>query len=401
MNTTVKMILAALPCLLQTAHAAEWAGFAGLDVRLFAESTAYPNQNTSVAGPSVMVQPEFRHEWNNAADRFTAIPFARYDSLDSNRSHWDVRELNWLHQSDNWSVQAGVGKVFWGVAESRHLVDIINQADFVENLNAEEKLGQPMLNLNIPSDYGNFNLLYLPYFRERTFPAANGRLRFELPVDTENPNLNSISHWHPDWAARWSRTFGDWDVGLAYFNGVGREPRLVPHFSEGYFRPPSALIPNYDIINQASLDVQAALDNWLLKLEALTRSGQGKRFAAVVAGFEYTQYGVFESSADLGFLLEYQYDGRDPSAPPTPSDNDIFLGTRLSLNDPQNSQLLVGMMMDANTQSTVVSVEASRRLGDQWKIEIESRLFVNVPPTDILTGLRKDDYVQLRLMRFF
>lgn len=388
-------------------QASELSGFAALDLRLFTETAAFSSQNPSFANPSVVLQPEFRHEWNSSSDRLTVIPFGRYDSHDSNRSHWDVRELNWLHRSEGWNLQAGVGKVFWGVTESRHLIDIVNQTDFVENINSEEKLGQPMLNLNIPTHYGNFNVLYLPYFRERTFQAANGRLRFELPVDTNNPDLHGINHFHPDWAMRWSRTFGDWDVGVAHFSGVGREPRLVASFpNQSLF--PTALIPTYDVINQTSLDVQGALANWLLKLEAMTRSGQGRRFAAVVAGFEYTQYGIFESKADVGLLMEYQYDGRETStpraasdAPPTPSNNDVFLGTRVSLNDEQDAQLLLGATVDVDTQATVVSFKGSRRLGDHWKIALESRLFKNIPRTDILTGMSKDDYVQIRLVRFF
>jgi hypothetical protein len=392
-------------CLLGTAvmagdiRAAEWSGFAAVDVRLFPEAALFPEQNDKFISPSVMLQPEFRHEWNSGTDRLTVIPFGRYDSLDKNRSHWDVREFNWLHQDNNWDIRAGVGKVFWGVTESRHLVDIINQTDFVENINSEEKLGQPMVNLNISSDYGNFSLFYLPYFRERTFPAPRGRVRFSLPVDEDNPEFNGVNHWHQDFAGRWSRTFGDWDIGVAYFRGVGREPRLTPRFDNGPI--PTALTPTYDLINQTSLDVQGALGNWLLKLEAFTRGGQGKRFAAVVGGFEYTHYGIADRNADLGLLMEYLYDGRDQTAPPTPFNNDLYVGARLALNDEQNSQMLVGVTVDLETQATVLSIEASRRIGDKWRIELEARLFKNIPPTDILTGMRQDDYVQLRIARFF
>jgi hypothetical protein len=408
MNNKASVFSALLALASGAAQTAEWSGYTALDTRLYAETAAFPGQNTSFAAPSIALQAEFRHEWNQGADRFTAIPFGRYDSLDGHRSHWDVRELNWLHQGNGWNVQAGVGKVFWGVAESRHLVDVINQTDFVENINAEEKLGQPMLNVNVPTAYGNFNVLYLPYFRERTFPSSNGRLRFSLPVDTDHPDRNGISHWHSDWAVRWSRTFGDWDVGIAHFSGVNREPRLVPYFAKGNTAPPIALTPNYDLMNQTSLDVQGALGNWLLKLEAMTRSGYGNRFAAVVAGFEYTHYGVVGSSADLGLLLEYQYDGRDKFSTsklandlPTPFDNDVFLGTRLALNDEHNTQFLLGINIDINTQATMLGLEASRRLGDKWKIELESKLFKNIPDTDIISGMRKDDYVQIRFMRFF
>ncbi|WP_347989420.1 hypothetical protein [Methylomonas sp. AM2-LC] len=407
------IIFAIVLCLpVSNSQAAEWSGFAGLDTRFFTEPAAAATQNSSFADPSLMLQPEFRQEWSAGRDRFTAIPFARYDSLDTNRSHWDVREFNWLHKEDRFTVKAGVGKVFWGVTESRHLVDIVNQTDFVENLDSEEKLGQPMLNLDVPSDYGNFSLFYLPYFRERTFPAANGRLRFNLPVDVNTPEFHGVSRWHPDSAIRWSKTFGDWDVGVSNFYGLGREPRFavhVPLLNNSIPIGAPTLSPVYDLIDQSSLDVQGAVGNWLFKLEAMTRSGQGHRFAALVSGFEYTQYGVLASSADLGWLMEYQYDGRDkssptalnPTAPPTYQDNNIFVGTRLTLNDTQNTQFLFGTSIQLNTQATLLSFEASRRLWDNWKVEIESRLFKNIPNTSILTGMSKDDYVQIRLIRFF
>jgi hypothetical protein len=46
-------------------------------------------------------------------------------------------------------------------------------------------------------------------------------------------------------------------------------------------------------------------------------------------------------------------------------------------------------------------VEAERRLGDSWKIELEGRFFLNVPDGDVLFGVRDDDFLMLRLTRFF
>jgi len=350
------------------------------------------------------MQPEIRQEWSGGTDRMTLIPFGRYDSLDSHRSHWDLREANWLHQGDGWNIQAGVGKVFWGVTESRHLIDIVNQTDEVESIRGEDKLGQPMVNLNVATKFGNLNFLYLPYFRERTYPSAKGRLRFELPVDTDHAHIQHANNWHTDWAARWSHTFGRWDVGLAYFNGISREPRLVPN---SLLRP-TALVPVYELINQVSVDIQGAVGKWLLKLEAMTRDVPGDRFAAAVAGFEYTESGIWGSGADLGLLFEYQYDGREKfsrtmltNTLPTPNNNDIFVGMRFGFNDEQNSQLLFGVTIDVDTRATVASVKGSRRVGDNWKVEVESLAFFNVPQTDILIGPSRDDYMQIRLIRFF
>ncbi|WP_374090553.1 hypothetical protein [Methylomicrobium lacus] len=407
-NGAVVCILWPLAALLvvSNASAGEFSGFIAAETRFFTESSGFPEQRGSVWSPSGVAQPEFRQEFNEGRDRFTAIPFLRLDANQSSRSHFDVREFNIFHQGSNWDFRFGLGKVFWGVAESRHLIDIVNQTDLVENIDEEDKLGQPMANLNFSGDFGNLSLFMLPGFRERTFIGDRDRLRFQLPVDDKHSVYeSSLEQWHVDFAGRWNRTFGDWDVGVAHFWGTGREPRLVPQFPRGQGFPPDRVVPYYDIINQTSLDVQGAVGNWLFKLEAMTRGGQGQRFAAAVAGLEYTFYGVLESSVDVGVLAEYLYDGRDRSAPPTPFDHDVFVGTRLNFNDEQSTELLIGGVIDQKTQATLLNVEASRRLGDNWKIEVEGRFFENVPSsrfTDVaLYGLRQDDYVQVSVAWFF
>ncbi len=386
------------------AYAVELSGFAAMDLRTFTEKSVLSGQNPGVVDPSVFMQPEIRQEWSNGSHRATLIPFGRYDSLDSRRSHADLREANWLYKGNGWNLQGGVGKVFWGVTESRHLIDIVNQTDEVESIRGEDKLGQPMMNLNVATRYGNLNLLYLPYFRERTYPSVKGRLRFELPVDTIQAQIQNANHWHPDWALRWSHTFGRWDVGISYFSGISREPRLIPNS----FTRPTALIPVYELINQVGVDIQGAVGKWLFKLEAMTRDVPGKRFAAAVAGLEYTESDIWGSGADLGLLLEYQYDGREKlsrttltNSLPTPNNNDIFAGLRLALNDEQNSQVLVGVTVDIDTRATITSIKGSRRFGDNWKVEVESLAFFRVPQSDILIGPSRDDYVQIRLIRFF
>ncbi|MGH8545929.1 MAG: hypothetical protein ACREX3_20345, partial [Gammaproteobacteria bacterium] len=195
------------------------------------------------------------------------------------------------------------------------------------------------------------------------------------------------------------------DIGVAQFWGTSREPRLLVDDPQG----PSFQIPRYDIIDQTSLDLQVTKGSWLWKLEAITRGGHGDRFGALVAGFEHTLYGLYETPADVGLLSEYLYDGRDPAnrveppvAPVTIFDNDLFLGARFTLNDTQSTELLLGATVDLDTQASVFIIEGSRRLGDAWRVEIEGRLFANVPRSDIgLSGLEDDGYLQLRVARFF
>ncbi|NIT13505.1 MAG: hypothetical protein GTN99_04455, partial [Candidatus Dadabacteria bacterium] len=262
-----------------------------------------------------MIEPEVLYETDKGNDLFEFVPFFRFDLDDDNRTHFDIRELNWFHQSDKWSILIGADIVFWGVTESRHLVNIINQNDQVEDIDEEDKLGQPMINFNYDTGYGTLEFFYLPFFRERTFPDDDARLRGPFPIDDNNEAYESdAKEFHPDFAFRWFNTLGDFDIGAAFFRGTSREPRLIPRLNQN---GTVILDPFYDIIDQESLDVQWTRDAWLIKFEGITRGGQGDRFVATVAGFEYTVFQIFGSAADLGILSEYLYDGRDRGAPPT------------------------------------------------------------------------------------
>ena len=164
----------------------------------------------------------------------------------------------------------------------------------------------------------------------------------------------------------------------------------------------TTLEPRYDLIHQVGLDLQYTIDAWLWKFEGIFREGHGDPFAATVGGFEYTYFQIFDSDADLGFLAEYLYDGRDETdAPPILYNNDVFVGSRLVLNDVDDSMALVGTIVDLELGSTSLFIEAERRIGDNWKVELESRMFFNAAGGDPMSAIEKDDFVLLRVSRFF
>lgn len=375
----------------------EATGFVGLDLRVFPEDALHDGQRDQRLNPSLVLQPEVLYEWNDGYDRIDFIPFARLDAQDSERTHFDLREFKYLHIGDDWDIKLGVDKVFWGVTESRHLVDIINQTDTVEDVDGEDKLGQPMVNLGLQRDWGNVNFFVMPYFRERTFPGRKGRLRGAIPVDTDKAVYDTdLEEFHPDLALRYTKVLGDWDLGLAHFHGISREPRLVLN-DDG-----SKLIPHYDVIDQSSIDLQATYDAWLWKAEGIYRTGQGDGFAAVSAGVEYTFFGVIGEAGDLGLLAEYHYDGRDPDdAPATLFDDDLFFGARVTLNDVDDTDLLAGILIDRLSHARSFTVEADRRLTDNLSVEAELRISDGLTVDDPTYGSRRDDHLQVRLSYYF
>ena len=162
-----------------------------------------------------------------------------------------------------------------------------------------------------------------------------------------------------------------------------------------------SLLPYYDQITQIGLDLQYTRNAWLWKLEAIARDGVEESFAAAVGGFEYTQFQVRNSALDVGLLAEYQYDGRGYTEPVTIADNDLFLGTRLAFNDAQDTAVLAGVGVDVRTSETYVNVEAERRLGQDYVLELRSRFFSGAKAGDVTYALSADDYVQLLVSRYF
>ena len=185
-------------------------------------------------------------------------------------------------------------------------------------------------------------------------------------------------------------------MGVSHFYGTSRDPRFRLEFDNSG----PVLVPYYDQIHQSSLDVQWTHEAWLLKFEGLRRSGQGKTYYAAASGLEYTFFGMFDSAADLGIVAEYLFDNRHDAAP-TPFENDIFIGGRWTANDIQDLNLLAGVIIDLDSNARMASLEASRRLGQSWKLSLDIRMFDSIPVKDPLYPVRADDYIQLRLARFF
>ena len=372
------------------ARAHELSGRMEVEGRFFFHDPLFQGQD--YYNGSVALEPEYYHEWETGSS-FTFVPFARFDSGDSRRTHFDIRELNYLWLDDAWELRVGVAKVFWGTTEFVHLVDIINQTDLVEDIDGEDKLGQPMVHLSVPRDWGVMDMFVLPWFRERTFPGTPGRLRTALEVDAEHARYESSTEdRHPDFALRYSHTIGNWDFGIYHFMGTTREPRFIRRFDQ--------LIPCYDQINQTGLDMQFVSGQWLWKLESIYRFGQQSSFLATVCGFEYTIVTLGETQMDLGLIGEYAFDDRGSGAM-TIYQNDVMCGLRLTANDPASSELLVGLIQEIDDPATAVSIEASRRIGSNCKLMLESWTFLNAPGSDPLASLLRDDFLRLQLAYYF
>jgi len=372
-------------------QAVEVSGRVGGESRYFTDNGEIQN--------SLMLEPEFYWASESGDDAFTLKVFARYDDLDDERTHADVREALWLHVGEDWEFHAGIGKVYWGVTESNHLVDIINQTDLVESVDGEQKLGQPLLQFTSIGDWGVVDAFILPGFRERTLPGPDGRLNGLVPIVADEVFYESDQKdKHVDYALRYSHAIDIFDIGISLFKGTNRDPHLIPTLDVNntlYLRP------YYDQIEQLGIDFQATVGDWLWKLESIYRDDSERDYTAVTAGFEYTLIGIADSAIDMGLLSELNFDSRNDQAP-TPSERDIFIGTRFTFNDIQSTELLLGYAQALDhSDSYLAFVEASRRLGNAWKITLDARLFHGVRIEDPVYQFNEDDYVSIQLEYYF
>lgn len=346
----------------------------------------------SNSSTSLTFQPKYKQSWDFSKKVLDVQLFLRENANDDERSHQDIRELSWSHSIDNFEYKVGISKEFWGVAESYHLVDVINQLDNVEEVDFQSRLGQPMVKTSYFSDVGSFQAWVLPYFRERNFASNKSRV-FSGPVNIDEDAAeyySSKKEKHVDYALRYSNNFNEYDVGLSYFQGTSRTPVL------NYDASGNRFVPFYDQLKQLSTDIQWTGDALLLKLEALIRNEANfGSSSALVAGFEYTFFDIYNEH-DIGFISEYLYDERGKTR--TSFDNDLFWGLRYTLNDIGSTEVLVGGFFDLDNASHVPRFKLQQRINNDWKYEFILQGYHNIDGVDLFFyDIKDDDFMRFNL----
>ena len=120
-------------------------------------------------------------------------------------------------------------------------------------------------------------------------------------------------------------------------------------------------------------------------------------FAAfVMGGGEYTFNSIFGSAADLGLLAEWNYDERRERSN-SEFQNDLFFAVRIGLNDAQSTEVIAGVLADADHTTRTLSIELKRRLSDQWSMKLEAIVLTDVEEEDIIYDTRRDSFVALNV----
>ena len=376
----------------------EISGTVSFENRGYLDDPAHNGQRSSLT--SLTADVTFYFEDENYRS-FTLTPILRYDAVDSKRNLADLKEAYFLTFGDigqsEWELRLGFDQVFWGVVESRNIVDIVNQTDVADHPDEKSKLGQLMAHLTLTGDLGTLELFAMPFHRLRTFPGTKGRFRSQFPVDNNRATYESKhEEKNVDWAAQYSHSIGLLDFGISTFYGTSREPKLEPLLAD------QVLIPHYETIRQYGLYGQVTTGPYLFKLEAIDRrgasnlSGQKENYKAYVLGAEYSFYSIFDSQIDMTLFVERTYDTRKSRAT-NAFEDDIFLTSLFTFNDVNSSEFVVGTLVSRDRKSQTLALEYSRRLTDQWALEIDSLFVLNAKAGDALKPVENDSFIALKL----
>jgi hypothetical protein len=369
-----------------------------LELKGFIQEPAYNNQKSFY--PSIATEPEYNYYGDKEKNIFKFKGFARYDSVDSSGSYLDIRELSYYKSlPHDFELTAGISKVFWGVTESVHLADIINQNDEIQPARSNAKLGQPMINLALRKEWGNLSYFFLPYFRERNFRGTKGRPWIGVNADNAQ-YLSKDKERHLDHAMRYNKSLGPFDFGIYQFYGTSREPLFrISAENDGSIK---SFTPIYQTIQQTGIDAQYTKDAILLKMEAIRVDNASDNFVSAVGGIEYSFFDLKGSGKDVGILFERVKDNRNQTKSPiTIFQDDIFIGSRLSFNDIANTEILGGVYHDLDYGSKIFSLEFKSRIKDNLKLEIFSNINRAKKSADFLYYQRRDSSVNAKIIFYW
>ena len=354
----------------------------------------YPENadGTASEGRSVEVKIDAFHDFEES--RIVGEFIVRGDEKDSGRRITEARQAYFRTPFAGFDVFLGNRQEFWGKAESKNVVDLINQSDAAANEGKSGKLGALSISAERYVDIGDLQLWYISGFREKTFNDRDAHPSSGLTVNSAQYERKDGKD-ADDFAVRLSSFVGDWDLAGSVFYGTARDPIFTVAVGG------KALNPYYALQKSIGLEAQYTGDVTLLKWESLHGTQSSligtHNFSAAVAGIEYTYYRSFETKLDIGLIGEIQHDDRPQAA----ANQFGVAGVRLVFNDIADSNILFLLSADSKTDQSIVSLEASQRINDVTSVKLTSQFYNARTATSAYGQLSDDDAVTLTLNMFF
>ena len=372
---------------------------AGFDIREFHKEEAYSSQKNTY---SSFIKSEIFLEISNNIN-FISEPYYRYDNHDKERSLFDFKENYLVVFGDSYEIKTGIGEVFWGITESKNLVDIINVYDSTDG-DQKAKLGQSLISYSYFTEkIGVFDVYYLPFFSKSSQIGKRGRLRLSKPIENYNTIYEGgAGEKVPSWAMKWAKNVGNSDFSVQAFRGNSRESSTIPLLENGVLK----YFSGYERISQLGTYIQTIMGPYIFKMETIRRNGQKnanndrENYYSYTIGMEYLINRLFEKIWDITFFIEYNNDDRNNDSTDI-LQNDIFLASTLLMNNVNGTELTTGITLDLDGGGDTANLELSTRITDNYRFTGIYQIYWSTNNKDILYNFRRDNYLGLKLVRYF
>lgn len=335
------------------------------------------------------LEPEFFWFLEDIDTEIVFNPRGSINLSDTEQNFFNKGDMYLEYRGEHFEARIGSMLLFAGSVESEHLVDIFNQKNYEFDFIDAKKIGEVGGRLRWLWQETILDLIVFPKFTIAPMPGYGNRYNlFPSMKGFGDTNLfsNSKEEDLSQFGIRLSYSAGGADIGVTYFQGYNKFPSIFVNAAS------SQITTFYYEQELIGLDLQWALEKWLLKMEAVYRdthqAGQQyidgivegqvikqkmipKSDFAFVGGVEYT-FMSFWNNCDLGIIAEYMYDSIRMPDPQffLPYTNELFTGFRFEFNDADNSSIKTGLFYDLNDSTTVFRLEAVSLLTDYLQIGI-------------------------------
>lgn len=316
------------------------------------------------------------------------------DGLDGGYLDPTVAKLTW--QLGNWQIDAGYDLVFWGVAEGRNLVNVINQRDQIRDQFFDQGLGQRMVAVRYFAPMVTIEAFVLPGFEELDFGATGRTWGLGLPVDDSRSTFEADDGAdHTDFALRLSGGVGDLEYGVFAFDGTLRQPEFRVDVST------NTLIPNYVQGEQIGAEAQYTAGPVLYKFEGVkVWPDSDSSYWSAILGVEYIIGDLFGFPSETSLFAEYYHDSRRNESSVI-FENDVFLGVQFRLSNTFDTEIEFGAIVDTDDHDLIGSFNVNSRISDNLRASIEYIFAEASDPGDGLFNARDTDQLFVSLEWYF
>jgi len=368
-----------------------------VEIRLdhYPDTPLYTDQSTESTQPGLASSVDWDGHLGDS-NRVKLSLFAKYQSESEREYSGDVQEA-WFSLDDlNSEWRIGQLMEYWGVLEAENIADVINPRDAEEDFQGDFKLGIPGIAFSYFSQQAEYSFWLLPYSRERRLAYGEDRFR-NFPLETQDPKFEKAQS-NTAAAIRASRVNDQVEFSVSYYYGHARMPWFELQLDNS--NQPTGLTPMYDLINQTSFEMLWLPGNTIFKLESFYQSNKVDDFFAAGIGFEREIPKLGPGNTSLTFYGEAYFDDRNQNLSQALAifQKDIFIGTRLALNDVSSSEFQFRWTYDLEYESSLIDIRAERRIGKNWFLNAVLYKFFHVESDPALKSFQNDDRLRMSLI---